>query len=371
MSLKVKVGKFNIDYYSSGNNMDKTKLWDAEKIQSFLRNYNDDDITNLCRQIDYLKSNGSASQGDINQIVHSLNDMYISNCRSSFGTTSTSSKRSAPTARSHWFNKHCKLARHKFHNAQHMYKLRKSHQNKRNLKTCSKTYKKTLHQEQIRYKNAKIVELRKIKKAEPRKFWRFPNGTRKCEIKFELDKSHDYFSKINYYQETETSDINLNFEPNENEEINIPNTLEEIKKAARILKNNKSSGVDMILNEQIKHSLELPHIQQLYLKLLNLVFDTGHIPETWSIGKIIPVYKQKGGPTDPSYYRPITLLSCTGKLFTAVINTRLHAYSEEHSKINNCQAGFRKKFSTTDHVFGLHTLINILQSGRKNYFADL
>ena len=93
VSLKVNVGKFNIDNYSSCNNMDKTKLWDAEKIQSFLRNFNDDDITNLCRQIDYLKSSGSASQGDINQIVDSLNDMYISNCRSSFGTTSTSSKR--------------------------------------------------------------------------------------------------------------------------------------------------------------------------------------------------------------------------------------------------------------------------------------
>ena len=125
----------------------------------------------------------------------------------------------------------------------------------------------------------------------------------------------------------------------------------------------------MILNEHIKHSLELPHIQQQYLKLFNLVFDMGHIPEAWSIGKIIPVNKQKGGPTDPSNYRPITLLSCMGKQFTAVINNRLQAYSEDHSKINNCQAGLRKKFSTTDHIFALHTLINILQSGRKKLFC--
>ena len=215
----------------------------------------------------------------------------------------------------------------------------------------------------------KLQNFEKLRRPWPRKFWRFLNGTRKCEIKLELDKARDYFSKINHCQETETSDINLNFEPNENEEINIPITLEEIKKAARILKNNKSSGIDMILNEHIKHSLELPHIQQLYLKLFNLVFDTGHIPEAWSIGKIIPVYKQIGGPTDPSNYRPITLLSCMGKLFTAVINNRLQTYSEEHSKINNCQAGFRKKFSTTDHIFALHTLINILQSGRKKLFC--
>ena len=58
-----------------------------------------------------------------------------------------------------------------------------------------------------------------------------------------------------------------------------------------------------------------------------------------------------------------------GKLFTAVINNRLHAYSENHDKINDCQAGFRKKFSTTDHIFALHTLTNILQSGRRKLFC--
>ena len=35
MSLKVNVGKFNIYYDSSGNNMDKIKLWDAEKSNHF------------------------------------------------------------------------------------------------------------------------------------------------------------------------------------------------------------------------------------------------------------------------------------------------------------------------------------------------
>ena len=124
--------------------------------------------------------------------------------------------------------------------------------------------------------------------------------------------------------------------------------------------------VDMTWFEQT-HKI-CTHIQQLYVKLFNLVFDTGLIPEAWSIAKIIPVYRQKGETSDPSNYRPIKLLSCMGKLFTAIINKGLQTYSENHDKINACQAGFRKKFSTTDHIFALHTLINILQSGRRKLF---
>ena len=212
------------------------------------------------------------------------------------------------------------------------------------MNICSKAYKKTLHQEQVKYKNSKIKELRKLKRAESRKFWKFLNGNERSKINLELDKAYEHFSKINNNQEANTSDINIDPDLTENEEINGPITLEEIRKAVRTLKNNKSTGVDMILNEHIKYSFDILHIQQLYVKLFNLVFDSGLIPEAWSIGKIIPVYKQKGKTSDPSNYRPITLLSCMSKLFTAVINNRLQTYSENHDKINDCQADFRKKF---------------------------
>ena len=62
----------------------------------------------------------------------------------------------------------------------------------------------------------------------------------------------------------------------------------------------------------------------IYIKLFNIVFDSGIIPESWTCGVIKPIYKKKGSPEDPSNYRPITLLSCIGKLFTAIINNRLN-----------------------------------------------
>jgi hypothetical protein len=35
---------------------------------------------------------------------------------------------------------------------------------------------------------------------------------------------------------------------------------------------------------------------------------------------IIPIYKNKGDSNDPKNFRPITLVSCLGKLFTAILS---------------------------------------------------
>ena len=59
-----------------------------------------------------------------------------------------------------------------------------------------------------------------------------------------------------------------------------------------------------------------------------------------------------------------------GKLFTSVINKRLQPFAEKYEKISECQAGFRKSFSTTDHVFALHILINLLQCSKKKLFCS-
>jgi hypothetical protein len=89
--------------------------------------------------------------------------------------------------------------------------------------------------------------------------------------------------------------------------------------------------------------------------LFNVIFDSGIVPETWTIGIIHPIYKKKGDATNPENYRTITLLSCLGKLFTSVINNRITSYIESNNLLNRCQAGFRKNQCTADHIFVLNT----------------
>ena len=58
-------------------------------------------------------------------------------------------------------------------------------------------------------------------------------------------------------------------------------------------------------------------------------------------------------------------MSCFGKLFTAIINKRLHSFSDNYNLINWVLEGFRKNFSTTDNLFILKSLIDLVQDQKK------
>ena len=103
----------------------------------------------------------------------------------------------------------------------------------------------------------------------------------------------------------------------------------------------------------------------VYVIFFNLVFDTGILPDAWLEGIIRPIYKNNGDPKLPENYRPITILSCFGKLFTAILNNRLNTFLQYHDLLEENQAGFRAGYSTTDHIFTLHTLTEILKVKRK------
>jgi hypothetical protein len=70
----------------------------------------------------------------------------------------------------------------------------------------------------------------------------------------------------------------------------------------------------------------------IYEKLFNIIFDNGFVPHIWLIGTIKPIYKNKGDIYEPKNYRPITIVSCLGKLFTSILNTPF-----AHSKYSDIQ----------------------------------
>ena len=142
-------------------------------------------------------------------------------------------------------------------------------------------------------------------------------------------------------------------------------------KCTKKLKNNKSCGFDGILNEFLKTSSSKLLIA--VTTLFNIVLQTGKIPHAWSIGYINPIYKGKGEVNDPDNYSGITVLSCFGKLFTNVINDRIHSFLETSDILGNEESGFRKGHSTMDHVFALHCLIHVhlQRKKRRSYFVRL
>ncbi|GFS12505.1 LINE-1 retrotransposable element ORF2 protein [Elysia marginata] len=87
---------------------------------------------------------------------------------------------------------------------------------------------------------------------------------------------------------------------------------QELRKNIKGLKKKKSPGPDGILTDMIKHLG--PHALSTLLDLFNNSWRTGCNSEVWKEANIIPIHKKGKSKTDPISYRPISLISCVGKL---------------------------------------------------------
>ena len=157
----------------------------------------------------------------------------------------------------------------------------------------------------------------------------------------------------------------------ENEDIdsyfNRPISKEEVLVALRKLKNRKAAGPDGIIGELLKNSGS--QILNFLVKFFNALFDKGIFPESWTESIILPLYK-KGDANNPNNYRGITLCNVCSKIYSTIINNRLLEWVEENNITGEHQAGFKRNYSTIDHMF---TLLSFVQKqfsfNRKLYVA--
>jgi hypothetical protein len=82
------------------------------------------------------------------------------------------------------------------------------------------------------------------------------------------------------------------------------------------------------------------------------LFESGTYPENWTESIILPLYK-KGNVNYPNNYRGISLCDVTSKLYGSIINKRLSEWIEINKLTGEYQAGFKKDYSTIDHLFTL------------------
>jgi Reverse transcriptase (RNA-dependent DNA polymerase) len=121
------------------------------------------------------------------------------------------------------------------------------------------------------------------------------------------------------------------------------------------LKSRKSPGQDRIQNFILK---KLPfRALVLITKLINACILQSYFPKNWKIAKIIAIQKENKDPTNPSSYRPISLLSSISKLLEKVLLNRINKHVDNNNIIPNHQFGFRKAHSTTHQLYRVTKLI--------------
>jgi len=97
-------------------------------------------------------------------------------------------------------------------------------------------------------------------------------------------------------------------------------------------------------------------------------------PDRLKYSIIKPMYK-KGDKSDPSNYRPISMLTSFSKVLEKALYRRLIQHIDNNNNIlNEQQFGFRKRLSTEDAIFKLtHEVLNALNNRTMvgSIFCDL
>jgi hypothetical protein len=347
-------------------------IWNKDKTDIFIQNIDIDKINAMVLQMEDL----NITQNTVDDLCSNICSVMI-NAASKSGLIKDSKhrNRSLPCKQNKpWFNSDCWKMRKEYHRAKNFHRRNKSVDSFNKLRSSSKNYKKEINKQFRKYKEIFASKLRNLKNTQPKDYWsllnRFAGGKKDIINKISTEAYFDHFKKLMHNMDSVNNsnvDIqNMNINSN-NIWLNEPISVDEVEDAIRKLKNNKSCGSDMILNEFIKNScLQLITV---YVKLFNVVLDTGVIPSSWTEGIIIPIFKNKGEITDPDNYRGITLLSCLGKLFTSILNVRINSFIENMNILKEDQAGFRKGYSTSDHVFSLKCLIDLYLHNKKRLYC--
>ncbi|XP_072028100.1 uncharacterized protein [Amphiura filiformis] len=159
-----------------------------------------------------------------------------------------------------------------------------------------------------------------------------------------LKRIEEFYEQL-YASDTETD------EPGEPQE-EIPNVTNwEVQHAVNQMKRGKSPGPDNVLIDTIKEGGDI--ITKELAKLYTTCMQKGRVPHQWKEATMIILHK-KGDKRDLKNYRPISLLSNLYKLYTRLLTNRLEIILDGNQPRE--QAGFRKGFSTMDHIHTINQL---------------
>lgn len=308
--------------------------WSEKNRELFVSNIDMQDVLSLHESLDTISPSPEAMDKITDNIAHIFN-MASSKIFKSKNTHFSRRKFDKP-----WFGPACKIARKKYHRARKIYKANKNPTNKQNLNASSKEYKKTMNKYMYKHKKDKINKLRTMQTKNPKDYWNYIKSLDKNKSSSypPLDSLYEHFKNIN-----KSNEPHENFETHdgaENEILNKHISAEEISKCIKNLKNGKCPGEDKILNEYIKSTQHI--FLPIYVKFFNAVFDSGIIPSAWLKGIIRPIYKNKGDVKNVENFRPITILSCLGKLFTSMLNNRLTEFVEKTTNFQRIKLDFEK-----------------------------
>ena len=130
-----------------------------------------------------------------------------------------------------------------------------------------------------------------------------------------------------------------------------PISIQELQENLAKCKNRSATGKDAISYAMIK---KLPErTQKDVCQLFSDAFRLGYFPKIWKNALVKMIPKPQKDSKLAKNHRPISLLSCLGKILERVTARRLSIYLEEKNMFSNAQSGFRSHRMTSEQLLRL------------------
>lgn len=141
----------------------------------------------------------------------------------------------------------------------------------------------------------------------------------------------------------------------------------EIIDIIKVLKPNKASGPDVISHKMLQlcpDKIALP-----LQKIFNKSIQQCKFPTSWKLANVTALFK-KGDTSLPSNYRPISLISCVGKVMERIIFKYVYNHLHSNNLIYKYQSGFLPKHSTVHQLLEIYSnILNSLEKKEINCFV--
>ena len=370
------VEKYN-DKMSKLKTMPNSYIWTKDSIQKFQNALSSDVIASRIKNFQNI-----CYGNNIDNAIRDINDIFIT--AASVSLKKKIVKRKSEKRHKQWFDRSLQELRESLDRHSKLLSLTPFNQQLR--QKCfqlSYKYNKERKKKRRNFFQNLMGKLDELETSDPKMFWKLVNSLKPKDSSdngscIDPNSWYAHFKNLNTVPQSKT-DLKKEMEKLYNDTSTPPSkscldeeiSQKEIIQACKNLKNNKSCGLDIVINEMIKYSQHA--LTACIQKLFNMILKQGLYPKEWSEGYLVPLYKSSD-PSNPNNYRGICITSCLGKLFNRILSSRLDDYLDSMKVIKDEQIGFKRGSRTSDHIFKLKTLIckYVVKSGKMYAcFVDL
>ena len=141
--------------------------------------------------------------------------------------------------------------------------------------------------------------------------------------------------------------------PPENSLNNIVISEQEVFELIKCMDTSKATGPDLVSPRMLKEASD--SIVPSLTRLFRVSITSNKFPLSWKRANVLPLFK-KDDPGLVDNYRPVSLLSCTGKLLERLIFKNVYNFLQDNDLITARQSGFRPGDSSVYQLTHLYHL---------------